>query len=65
MCKRNETSKFWRQLSRAGYSVEQTRGGHVRITHPEFDGPVFAASTPSDWRSIQNLAAILKRKQRR
>ena len=63
MCTRNEMAKYWRQLSFDGYSVENTRGGHVRITHPNIKGAIFAAATPSNWRSLQNLLALLKRKR--
>lgn len=51
-----------RALSRRGFHVSKTRGGHWRFEHPDMDGPVFAPGTPSDHRSIANFRAVLRRK---
>lgn len=61
MSRRIEAEKLWRQLRRQGFAVERTHGGHMRITHPRMTGPVFASSTPSDWHSLRNLQATLRR----
>lgn len=61
MSRRNEAEKLWRQLRRQGFSVERTNGDHMRITHPAMRGPVFAASTPSDHHTMQNIQAELRR----
>lgn len=53
-----------RQLAREGFTVTKTRGGHWRFEHPDMDGPVFAADTPSDLRGLKNLRATLRRKMR-
>lgn len=53
-----------RTLERAGFTVTKTRGGHWRIEHQQMCGPVFAADTPSDYRGIKNLMALLRRKLR-
>ena len=45
----------------AGWRVEHTRGGHLRLDHPEAAFPVFTSSSPSDWRSSRNLRAELRR----
>jgi len=59
--KRN-SKKIWFRID--GCTVTITRGNHLRIDHPDLLGPVFAASTPSDWRSERNLRALLRRRMR-
>jgi predicted RNA binding protein YcfA (HicA-like mRNA interferase family) len=39
---------FVRELRRQGYAVSPTRGGHLRITHPDLREVVFAPATPGD-----------------
>ena len=56
--------EYRRDLERIGFSTTLTRGGHIRISHPYMNGPVFAASTPSDHRAIRNLRALIQRKMR-
>lgn len=46
-----------------GFSVRQTRGGHLRIAKRGCP-PVFAPSTPSDYRSVKNTLAQLRRAER-
>ena len=53
-----------RVLSRAGFTVTKTRGGHWRFEHPQMCGPVFAPDTPSDHRGVKNLMSLLRRKMR-
>lgn len=53
-----------RALTRAGFTATKTRGGHWRISHPQMSGPVFAPDTPSDYRGVKNLMALLRRKLR-
>lgn len=53
-----------RELERDGYVIAKTRGGHWRFEHPDMIGPVFAPDTPSDYRGLKNLRALLKRKRR-
>ena len=43
-----------------GWSVDPTNGGHLRFRGP-LGELVFASSTPSDWRSVANLKAQLRR----
>lgn len=43
------------ELSGEGWTPSKTSGGHIRLDHPEAAKPVFAASTPSDFRSPDNL----------
>jgi len=57
-------TEYRRDLERSGFSTTLTRGGHIRISHPHMNGPVFAASTPSDHRAIHNLRALIHRKMR-
>lgn len=59
-----EADKLWRQLRRQGFTVEHTKGGHIRITRSDMRRPVFAAATPSDARSLSNVEAQLRRATR-
>lgn len=45
-----------------GWTVTYTPGGHVRFAHPD-GGLVHAASTPSDYRAVRNIAAELRRQE--
>jgi predicted RNA binding protein YcfA (HicA-like mRNA interferase family) len=47
-----------------GWTVEQTRGGHYRLRHPN-GAIVFTPTTPSCHRSLQNTASELRRALRR
>ena len=49
-----------RKLCKQGFSVELTKGGHLRVTNPAGQH-INIANTPSDARSIRNLSARLKR----
>lgn len=56
-----EADALFRELRNAGCSIEKRkRSGHVKITTP--NGPVFAPSTPSDWRALKNLRSVLRKK---
>jgi len=46
---------------KAGWSVQQRRGGHLCWRPPGRGAIVFSAATPSDWRSLANVRASLKR----
>lgn len=59
---RKEIKQLKKALEAEGYSVDPTRGGHLKVTHPDKDGVVFMPSTPSDHRSIKNTKAELKRR---
>jgi predicted RNA binding protein YcfA (HicA-like mRNA interferase family) len=56
-----EIKQLCRQLSRRGFVVRPTGGGHIRIEHAKLDGPVFGPSTPSDRRAVKNLQAEIRR----
>jgi hypothetical protein len=44
-----------------GWEVTPTNSSHLRWRGPEGHGLVFTPSTPSDWRSIKNATAQLRR----
>ena len=47
-----------------GWRVERrTGGGHLELAKPG-KPRVFVASTPSDWRSIRNITAQVRRSER-
>lgn len=55
--------KDWRQLARdamtRGWTLEQTRGNHVRWTHA--NGVVHSSLTPSDHRAILRHKSLMRR----
>jgi hypothetical protein len=57
---KREFKCIFRVLQQAGFKVNPTKNGHVRIDAPQ--GPVFASSTPSDHRAVKNLVSMLRRK---
>lgn len=62
MSVQRDLDKFYRELRKAGFSVTDTRGGHVRITHPDFpDKIVHGAGSASDYRSFKNTKADVRR----
>lgn len=44
----------------AGWTLERTGGGHLRLRSPEGASVVFPSS-PSDWRGARNLRSTLRR----
>jgi len=46
---------------KAGWSVQKRHGGHLCWRPPGRGVQVFSASSPSDWRNVQNLKASLWR----
>lgn len=56
----DESATLVREARESGFTVEQTRGGHVRYTAPTGQ-VVIDASTPSDHRGTKNTRARLKR----
>jgi predicted RNA binding protein YcfA (HicA-like mRNA interferase family) len=61
---RHALERLLRQASARGWRMQPTRGGHIRLEHPT-GALVFAASTPSCPRPVRNLAADLRRVERR
>ncbi len=59
-----EMKKVRRRLERLGFIATKTRSGHWKFGHPNMEGVVFAAGTPSDHRAIKNFLAELQRKTR-
>jgi hypothetical protein len=60
MARRSEQTALLRALERQGWTVELRRSGHYRCLGPA--GQIyFAASTPSDCRSLLNARAALRR----
>jgi hypothetical protein len=49
-----------RDAEHRGWVVTNTRGGHLKLTHP--NGAIyFTARTPSDWRAGKNVDRALRR----
>ena len=47
-----------------GWSMEPSKAGHIKLTHPEVPGFVTTASTPSCSRAFLNTRSILLRKMK-
>jgi hypothetical protein len=50
-----------RLAAAAGWRVSKTSGGHLRLDHEDAAMPVYCASTPSDYRAMQNTLATMRR----
>ena len=46
-----------------GWCITHTRGGHLRLTHPN-GGLYHTAVSPSDWRVARNVDKALRRIER-
>jgi predicted RNA binding protein YcfA (HicA-like mRNA interferase family) len=46
-----EVRELLREARDLGYTAARTGGGHIRLSHPDADSPVFMPSTPSEYRS--------------
>ena len=57
-------AQYRRHMERRGYNFTKTNGGHWRCDHPDMDGPVFMASSPSDHRWMRNMETLVRRKMR-
>lgn len=44
-----------------GFHVRTTKGGHYLVTSPDREAVTTVPSTPSDWRSLRNCVAALRR----
>ena len=60
MSRQKEIKKLIRDVERADWTVVQTTRGY-QLRSPDGATVVHAHLTNSDWRSIKNLTAILKR----
>ena len=56
-----EIPKILRQAKKDGWEIEITRSNHIRLTHMKSRAVTFSAGTASDWRSLLNLKARLRR----
>ena len=57
---RDAPSSALDEIEQEGWTVEYTKGGHLRWRHPN-GAIVFAASTPSDYRAWANHMSHLRR----
>jgi predicted RNA binding protein YcfA (HicA-like mRNA interferase family) len=57
-----EVREIVRQLEANGYSVEQTKGGHLAVRNAQGNRVYTMPSTPGGGRWKKNLLAELKRK---
>jgi len=56
----SETMKFIRRDA-ADWEASRTRGGHIRLRHPQAAHDVILAATPSDRRALLNAKAQMRR----
>lgn len=59
-------SKRIRQLRKTypAWSVDVTKGGHIRLTHTKTGRVLFTSRTPSDWRADRNFQSQVRRAER-
>lgn len=55
-----EIKELTRELERDGWTVEKTKGQHLRLTHPA-GYLYFCSATASDHRAIKNIRADINR----
>lgn len=56
-----ELKPLVKAAEKQGWTLGYTRRGHLKIVPPAGGAPIYASSTPSDWRSVKNTAAMLRR----
>jgi predicted RNA binding protein YcfA (HicA-like mRNA interferase family) len=59
-----EMRQLIKRAEKEGWAAEQTKKGHWRLTHPKAAYHVIAPGTPSDYRSVKNTEAELRRAMR-
>jgi hypothetical protein len=58
--RRSGVEEMLKLAAELGYSVSQTKKGHFKFSKPGMT-PIFAPCTPSDFRSVKNTVAHLRR----
>lgn len=56
----SETNKLIRKIRKAGWTVCKTKKAHWKVTSPSGESVVLP-STPSEYRSMRNTRALLRR----
>jgi predicted RNA binding protein YcfA (HicA-like mRNA interferase family) len=62
MSLRKDQDVILKDLEQHGYKVDTTKGGHIKVTHPESTEAVFTGSTPSEHRALKNFESQLNQK---
>jgi predicted RNA binding protein YcfA (HicA-like mRNA interferase family) len=57
---KKDLKRLRRLAERQGWRVEPTGGGHLRWRSPRCGRVIFTASSPSDYRALQNILSHLK-----
>lgn len=60
MASKNDFKRLIKDAEKAGWTVEQSRGGHLKWKAPT-GKVIFSASTPSDHRAIKNHVSLMRR----
>lgn len=53
--------EVFREARREGWSVEKTKGGHVRLRHPDVEGFIIAPKTTRSHDAPRNALALMRR----
>lgn len=61
MASTKDYRQLLRKVKKQGFDVEQTKGGHVRVTSPCGELSRVIPCTASDFRAIKNSTADLKK----
>ena len=48
-----QTRQSVQELSREGWNVERTNGGHLRLLHPDVESPISIVIGSRDWIAVQ------------
>ena len=58
---KDELRDIEEQLASQGWRIELRKGGHIGYFPPDGSPPVFGPATPSEYRSLDNVRAKLRR----
>lgn len=61
MSLKGDMKAFVRRKIKEGWKIERTKKGHLRWFCAATGAVIFSASTPSDYRTLQNTMADIKR----
>ena len=59
--KDQELRKLVRCLVDQGWTLDRTKGSHIKLTCPNTGQVMFGPSTTSDWRAVRNFRARARR----
>lgn len=64
MAVKKDQQQLQREYEARGWTIERTGNNHLRWKPPGGGQPIFSSATPSEWRSLKNLRARLRRAEK-